>query len=303
MNDDGDVTPESRDGERTRVSIKKTYKLYINGEFPRTESGRSLKINNAEGEFVANVCRGSRKDFRDAVGHAGDALEGWFGRTAFNRGQILYRMAEMLESRRVGLRHHLVDVAGHSGEEAAREVQATIDRLVWYAGWADKFEQVFGSTNPVASSHFNFTVPEPTGVVAAFLPRNAPLLGVASAMAPVIVAGNTFIGLVDNDCPTVAMEFAEVLNNSDVPAGVVNLITGLREELTEHVAGHRDLDGLICYGPDDGEKETLALEAAESVTRVEFEEDPEDWTTDAMDSPYRILPFVEFKTAWHPIGT
>lgn len=285
-----------------RLPVKKTYKLYIDGSFPRTESGRYLQIEDQDGNLFANVCRASRKDFRDAVRAAREALPGWSGRTAFNRGQILYRMAEMLESRRAGMQDHLERIAGMTEQEAEDEVQASIDRLVWYAGWADKFEQVLGSTNPVSSSHFNFTVPEPTGMIAGFMPNNSPLLGLISGLAPIIVSGNTFVAIVQNEAPTVAMEFAEVLNNSDVPAGVVNVLTGLRDELRGHVSGHRDVDGIVSYGATSSEQEEIALEAAESVTRVEFEENAEDWNDDANQSPYRILPFVEFKTAWHPIG-
>lgn len=288
--------------EDERLPVKKTYKLYVGGEFPRTESGRYLQVENEDGELFANVCRGSRKDFRDAVRCARESLPGWQGRTAFNRGQILYRMAEMLESRRAGLQDHLVRIAGLNEDEAREEVQSSIDRLVWYAGWSDKFEQVLGSTNPVSSSHFNFTVPEPTGVVAAFTPTNSPLLGLVSALAPIIVSGNTTVAIVDNEAPTAAMEFAEVLNNSDLPGGVVNIITGLRDELRGHVGGHRDVDGVISYGASAEEREELALEGAQNVKRVEFEEEAEDWSRSANQSPYDILPFVEFKTAWHPIG-
>lgn len=285
-----------------RLPVKKTYKLYIDGEYPRTESGRYIQVDDADGNFLANICRASRKDFRDAVRAGREALADWVGRTAFNRGQILYRMAEMLESRREGMVSHIVEATGSSEETARDEVQSSIDRLVWYAGWSDKFEQVLGSTNPVASSHFNFTVPEPTGVVAAFLPQNSPLLGIITGIAPIIVSGNTVIGIVDNDSPTVAMEFAEVLNNSDLPGGVVNILTGYRDELQGHVSGHRDVDGLICYGPSQEEREQLALEGAENVKRVEFEEESTEWSDESNQSPYRILPFVEFKTAWHPVG-
>ena len=293
--------------DQERLSVYKTYKLYIDGEYPRTESGRYLQIDDHEGNFVANICHASRKDFRDAVVAARQALDGWFGRSAFNRGQILYRMGEMLESRRAGLAEQLVDQLGYSRQEARREVQTTIDRIVWYAGWSDKFEQVFGSTNPVSSPHFNFTVPEPTGVVTVFCPRNAPLLGLVSSIAPLIVSGNTVVAIVDADspestAPQMAMEFAEVLNNSDLPGGVVNILTGVRSELIGHVGGHRDVDGIIAYGADDEHEEQLALEGAESVKRVKFKDDPEDWTSEDCQSPYWILPFVEFKTNWHPVG-
>lgn len=298
-----DENPQQTEGSDEPLSVKKTYKLYINGEFPRSESGRSMKVVGPEGDFVANVCRASRKDFRDAVEYAREALGGWSGRSSFNRGQIIYRMAEMLESRRPGMIQQLAEVAGHSEKEAKREVESAIDRLVWYAGWSDKIQQVFGSSNPVASPHFNFTVCEPTGVIACFTPRNAPLLGLVSAMIPIVVGGNTFVGLVDGPAPTVAMEFAEVLNSSDVPPGVVNLLTVDRGELIGYVGGHRDLDGIACYGPRTEEREQLASKGARSVTRVEFEEDPGDWNSDAHQSPYRILPFVEFKTTWHPRGS
>ena len=288
--------------DQDRLPVYKTYKLYIDGAYPRTESGRYLKIEDQKGNFVANICHASRKDFRDAVVAAREALDGWFGRSAFNRGQILYRMAEMLESRRAGFAAKLEEFLDYSGDEAREEVQATIDRLVWYAGWSDKFEQVFGSTNPVASPHFNFTVPEPTGVVTVFTPRNAPLLGLVSTVAPLIVSGNTTVAVVDNDAPQMAIEFAEVLNNSDLPGGVVNILTGIRSELVGHVGGHRDVDGIIAYGADDETEKQLALEGAESVKRVKFKKDYQDWTSDDCQSPYWILPFVEFKTNWHPVG-
>ncbi|MGM0556672.1 MAG: aldehyde dehydrogenase family protein [Myxococcota bacterium] len=287
-----------------RLPILKTYKLYIGGKYPRTESGRYLQVHNQKGDFVANICHASRKDFRDAVVVARKAQDGWAGRTAFNRGQILYRMGEMMETRRASFERQLVEIAGYDEEDAAAEVDTAIDRLVWYAGWSDKFEQVFGSTNPVSSSHFNFTVPEATGVVAVFAPTEAPLLGLISAIAPVIVSGNTAIAIVDNDAPTLAIEFAEVLNNSDLPGGVLNILTGHRDELIGHVGGHKDVDGVACYGPSDEHREQLALEGTETVKRMKFYDavDAADWRSDDKQSPYRIMPFVEFKTAWHPVG-
>lgn len=288
-----------------RLPVLKTYKLYIDGQYPRTESGRYLTVKDHQGAFVANICRASRKDFRDSVVAARDALEGWSNRTAFNRGQILYRIGEMLETNRHKFENTLVEVLGYSDKEATAEVDAAIDRTVWYAGWSDKFNQVLGSTNPVGSSHFNFTLPEPTGVVAIFAPSNAPLLGLLTSALPVIVSGNTAILLVDNEAPTVALDLAEILNNSDVPAGVVNILTGLRDELIGHVGGHRDVDAVACYGPSPEHKETLGLEAADNVKRLQFHDDPEDletWRSDKFESPYRITPFVEYKTTWHPIG-
>jgi len=253
---------------------------------------------------VANVCRASRKDFRDAVVTAREAHDGWSSRSAFNRGQILYRMGEMLESRRQAFVDALIDTAGYSDHEAGAEVDAAIDRLVWYAGWTDKFAQVFGTINPVASSHFDFSVPEPTGVVAAFCPKNAPLLGLISCMAPIIASGNAVILIVENEAPTLALDLAEVLETSDLPGGVVNILTGYRSELREHVGGHRDVDAILSVGASTEERTILEQEAAESVTRMEFRPDrsPAEWRSDESQSPYWIAPFVEFKTTWHPVG-
>ena len=194
--------------EQTRLAVQKTFKLYIGGRFPRTESGRSMALYDAGGQFVANACRASRKDFRDAVVAARAATGGWAGRSAFNRGQILYRMAEMLESRRDGFEKSLQTLVGYDSEAATAEVDAAIDRLVYYAGWSDKFAQIFGSTNPVASNHFNFSIPEPVGLVTAFSPRNAPLLGVISILAPVITSGNTLVLIIDNLAPSIAINLA-----------------------------------------------------------------------------------------------
>lgn len=287
-----------------RLSVYKTFKLYIDGEFPRTESGRYITATNQQGQFVANVCRASRKDFRDAVVAARDAQDGWSSRSAFNRGQILYRMGEMLESRRQAFAQSLVDIAGYESDEAEAEVDAAIDRLIWYAGWSDKFAQVFGSVNPVASSHFDFSVPEPMGVVAAFVPENGPLLGLVSCLAPIIVSGNSVILIVDNHAPSISIDFAEVLETSDLPGGVVNVLTGHRSELREHVGGHRDVDGILSVGASEEERTILEREGAESVTRLEFRpgRDRSEWRSDGSQSPYWITPFVEFKTTWHPVG-
>lgn len=253
---------------------------------------------------MANVCRASRKDFRDAVVAAREAHEGWAFRSAFNRAQILYRMGEMLESRRQAFAKSLVDVVGYAPEDAGAEVDAAIDRLVWYAGWSDKFAQVFGSVNPVASSHFNFSVPEPTGVVTAFVPENAPLIGVVSCMAPVIVSGNAVVLIVDNAAPSLSIDLAEVLETSDLPGGVVNILTGNRSELRGHVGGHRDVDGILSVGASTEERTLLEREGAESVTRFEFKDDRDlaEWCSPESQSPYWITPFVEFKTTWHPVG-
>ena len=290
--------------KRTRLDVYKTFKLYIGGAFPRTESGRYLTEQTHKGDFVANVCRASRKDFRDAVVAARKAQGGWASRTPFNRSQIFHRMAEMLESRRVGFEHALQERAGYSKKEAVAEVDASVDRLIWYGGWADKFIQVFGSTNPVASSHFNFTMPEPTGVVTALAPEKAPLLGLITSFAPLIISGNAVITVVDHDHKSIAIDFAEVLHCSDLPGGVINILTGHRDELLGHISGHRDLDGIAVFDATADERKSISLEGAETVKRVHFYDTPKksDWSDEKAQSPYWILPFVEFKTAWHPMA-
>lgn len=287
-----------------RLQVLKTFKLYIGGAFPRTESGRYLRETTKKGELVANICHASRKDFRNAVVAARKAQSGWAGRTPFNRSQIFYRMAEMLESRRDGFVGALVKRAGYKEAAAEAEVDASIDRLVWYGGWADKFIQVFGNTNPVASAHFNFTMPEATGVVTALAPKKAPLLGLITAIAPVIVSGNTVVVVVDHDHRSLAIDFAEVLHCSDLPGGVVNILTGLRDELLGHISGHKDVDAIAAFDATAEERKSIGVEAADNVKRVHFFKTPakDDWTDQAAQSPYWILPFVEFKTAWHPMG-
>ncbi len=289
---------------RQRLDVYKTFKLYIDGAFPRTESGRYLTETSHKGDFVANICRASRKDFRDSVVAARQAQRGWAGRTPFNRAQILHRMAEMLESRRDGFERALIERAGHSEQQAIDEVDTAVDRLLWYGGWSDKFVQVFGSTNPVASPHFNFTMPEPTGVVASMAPTSAPLLGLVTSFAPLIVSGNAVITIVDHDHRSVAIDFAEVLNCSDLPGGVINILTGHRDELIGHVSGHRDVDGIAVFDATDDERQSIGTEAADTVKRVHFYDTPQgdDWTSDEAQSPYWIMPFVEFKTAWHPMA-
>ncbi len=287
-----------------RIGVRKSYKLFIGGAFPRTESGRYLSVQDAKGAFVADISRASRKDLREAVLAARKAFGGWSKRTAFNRGQILYRMAEMLEARRAIFERGLVELAGYSPKAATAEVDCAIDRVVWYSGWADKFTQVFGSTNPVAAPYFNFSSPEPVGVVTVLAPQNAPLAGLVSAILPVIVSGNAAIVVVDSAAPTLAIELAEVLATSDLPGGVVNILTGQRAELLGHVGSHADIDAVLCFGGQDGQRKALATAGAESVKRVHFMDDPDAprWLGDDMQSPYWILPFVELKTAWHPIG-
>ena len=263
----------------SRLPVKKTYKLYIGGEFPRSESGRSLET---EGQ---NVARASRKDVRDAVRAARDAFPGWAGRTAYNRGQILYRVAEMMEARRADL---AVVSTGHD------EVDAAIDRMVWYAGWADKLAQVLGSSNPVAGPYFNFTVPEPTGVVGILCPDEPPLLGIVSRLAPAIVGGNVAVAVASEPHPLAAVELAEALATSDLPGGVVNVLTGIKTELAPWLAAHMDVNA-IDVGGVDGSVEELERAGAENVKRfVRGERDGQ--------SLWEIAAFLELKTVWHPIG-
>jgi acyl-CoA reductase-like NAD-dependent aldehyde dehydrogenase len=263
----------------SRIGVNKTYKLYIDGEFPRSESGRSYE---AEG---ANVARASRKDLRDAVRAARGAFPGWAGRTAYNRGQILYRMAEMMEARRELL-------AGLADGQS--EVDASIDRMVWYAGWADKIAQALGSSNPVAGPYFNFTVPEPTGVVGVLCAEGPPLLGIVSRIAPAIVGGNTVVAVASESRPLAAVELAEALATSDLPGGVVNVLTGSKAELAPWLAGHMDVNA-IDVGGADGQLEELERLAAENVKRVVQ-------AGAGGQSLWQISDFMELKTVWHPIG-
>jgi acyl-CoA reductase-like NAD-dependent aldehyde dehydrogenase len=262
-----------------RLPVKKTYKLYIGGEFPRSESGRTYEAQGA------NVARASRKDLRDAVRAARAAVAGWSGMTAYNRGQVVYRIAEMLEARRA----EFAELA--SGED---EVDRSIDRLVWYAGWADKLPQVLGSSNPVAGPYFNFTVPEPTGVVGILAPEEPALAGLVSRIAPAIVGGNATVVVASESSPLAAVELAEVLATSDVPGGVVNLLTGHREELAPWLAGHMDVNAIDLAGAD-GQVDELERLAAENVKRVVRGKPDEQ-------SPWDIADFLELKTVWHPIG-
>jgi acyl-CoA reductase-like NAD-dependent aldehyde dehydrogenase len=263
----------------TRLPVRKTYKLFIDGDFPRSESGRTYE---AEGQ---NVARASRKDLRDAVRAARSAFPKWAGMTAYNRGQVLYRIAEMMESRRG-------EFAGLCS--GAKEVDRSIDRFVWYAGWADKLAQVLGSSNPVAGSYFNFTVPEPTGVVGILAPAEPALAGIVSRVAPAIVGGNAAVVVASEPHPLAAIELAEVLATADVPGGVVNILTGRREELAPVLAGHMDVNALDVSGAD-GDVPELERLAAENVKRVVRGASDEQ-------SPWEIAGFLELKTVWHPIG-
>jgi acyl-CoA reductase-like NAD-dependent aldehyde dehydrogenase len=290
-----------------RLDVRKTYKLYIGGAFPRTESGRAYEIHGAKGELLANACRGTRKDIRDAVRAARTALPAWSARTGFNRSQILYRIAELMEGRRDQFVSEVMAAEGVGRQRATRLTDAAIDRWVWYAGWADKFSQVNGSVNPVNGSYFNFSVPEPTGVVGVIAPEASSLLGLVSRLAPVIVSGNCAVVLASETRPLPAVTLTEVLATSDVPGGVVNLITGLRRELVMHLAGHMDVNALDAYGLDPAlgiAVEELATENVKRLVRPATNgADGVDWLSPNAQSPYLIGEFVETKTVWHPIGS
>jgi acyl-CoA reductase-like NAD-dependent aldehyde dehydrogenase len=301
--------PATVNGARTkaeRIEVRKTYKLYIGGAFPRTESGRAYVVLGANGRPLANASRGTRKDIRDAVRAARGAQPEWAAKTAYNRSQILYRIAELMEGRRDQFVAEVVAAEGAARARATRLVDAAIDRWVWYAGWADKFQQVIGTVNPVAGRYFNFSVTEPTGVVGVIAPEASSLVGLVSRLAPVIVSGNTAVVLASESRPLPAVTLAEVLATSDVPGGVVNVITGLRRELVGHLAGHMDVNALDAFGAAPDEAATLEEVAVENVKR--FVRPPPagldryDWLADRAQSPYLIGEFVEIKTVWHPIG-
>lgn len=290
---------QSNGADSTRLEILKTYKLYINGQFPRTESGRYYAPVNSNGDKLANVCLGSRKDFREAVVAARNAFAGWSGRAAYNRGQILYRVAEMLEGRKAQFIEELV-IQDSSRAEAETEVALSIDRLIYYAGWCDKFQQLFSAVNPVASSHFNFSVPEPMGVISIIAPQSSSLLGIVSVIAPVIAGGNTCIVLASTDKPLSAVTFAEVLNTSDLPGGVVNILTGKIAELVSYFSDHMDVNATLFAENDTLSQKLIQEKGAMNLKRVTFLEDI-DWTSPAGQSPYLIMNTQEIKTTWHPI--
>lgn len=297
------MAPEKQ-SSRDRLRVRKTYKLFVNGAFVRSERGRYLTQMDAKGEFAANYSWASRKDFRDAVVAARKAFSGWSKRSAFNRSQILYRAAEMLEDRRDVFERHLAELLGFRPQEARREIDAAVDRFMYFAGWADKYGQILSSVNPIGAPYFNFSMPEPTGVVTVLASRNSPLVGVVSAIAPVILSGNTVIVIVENDAPTVSIDLGEVLATSDLPAGTVNILTGRRAEIIPFAAEHMDVNAIATFGSDPDERRAIQEMAADNVKRVHFWEDPEtrDWRTADHESLYRIIPFIEIKTAWHPIG-
>ncbi len=284
-----------------RLGVLKTYKLYIAGKFPRTESGRFYKLESHSGEALANMCQASRKDFREAVVAARAAQGKWASASAYNRGQILYRIAEMLEGRAEQFAAELVQM-GAQPEAAKAEVACAIDRLVYYAGWCDKYQQVFSSVNPVASSHFNFSLPEPTGVVSVLAPQDTGLLGLVSVIAPIIAAGNTAVVLGPQTKALCTITFAEVLHTSDLPAGVVNLLTGDPDELLEHFASHMDVNAIVYCGDDPDQVKQIRTLATDNLKRAIIRHRP-DWHADDAQSPYDILDTIEVKTTWHPIGT
>ena len=288
-----------------RLEVRKTYKLYIGGKFPRTESGRSYLVNDAKGKPLANACRASRKDVRDAVVAARKAFPGWSGATAYNRGQVLYRVAEMLEGRRDQFVEEVVKAEGATQRQAADAVAKAVDRWVWYAGWADKLAQVLGSANPVAGPYFNFSVPEPTGVVGLVAPADSSLVGLVSRLAPIIVSGNTAVVLTSQTRPLPAVTLGEVLATSDLPGGVVNLLSGFTTELIGPLADHMDVDALDLAGLDLALYRDAELAAATNVKRVvaPLRLSQRAWLDDARaQDPYWIAAFLEIKTVWHPIG-
>jgi acyl-CoA reductase-like NAD-dependent aldehyde dehydrogenase len=281
-----------------RVPVKRTAKLFIGGTFPRSESGRSYEVLAPDARTLAHVARASRKDLRDAVVAARAAQPGWAAMTAYNRGQILYRVAELMEGRREQFRAELAD-AGMA--EPQRAVDAAIDRWVWYAGWADKIAQVLGGSNPVAGPYFNFTIPEPTGVVGIVAPPDQPLLGLVSRLAPTIVGGNAAVVLASETAPLPAVSLGEVLATSDVPGGVVNILTGRTSELVPWLAGHMDVNAVDLTGlPSDLAAEAERL-AAENVKRVHRGPSGDPFAAEAQ-SPYEVTALMEFKTVWHPMG-
>jgi acyl-CoA reductase-like NAD-dependent aldehyde dehydrogenase len=282
----------------TRVPVRRTAKLYIAGEFPRSESGRSYEALSHDGRLLARVARASRKDLRDAVRAARAAQPEWAGKTAYNRGQILYRVAELMEGRRAQFEQELADAGA---KDPARGVSASIDRWVWYAGWADKIGQVLGATNPVAGPYFNFTIPEPTGVVGIVAPGDRSLLGLVSRLAPAIVSGNTSVVIASEASPLPAVSLTEVIATSDVPGGVVNLLTGRTAELVPWLAGHMDVNAIDVTGvPEDLLAQVEEL-AAENVKRVVRGADVDPFSDEAQ-SPYEVTALMEFKTVWHPMG-
>lgn len=286
---------------RERLAVAKTYKLYVGGKFPRSESGRSYPVTDTRGNFLANVAHASRKDVRDAVVAARGAFAGWSGATAYNRGQVLFRVAEVMEGRR---EQFVADVRAAEGVQQRRAealVDAAIDRWVYYAGWTDKLAAVLGAANPVAGPYFSFTLPEPTGVVGVLAPQKSSLLGLVSVLAPVLATGSTAVLVSSSDRPLPAVTLSEVLATSDVPGGVVNVLTGRAEELASWLASHADVNALDLTGVEPAQRGELAHSAADTVKRLVRVPDAEpDWS--ASPGIERLRPYLEHKTVWHPIG-
>jgi len=283
-----------------RITVRKTYKLFIGGKFPRSESGRSYDVADAKGRFLANAAQASRKDARDAVVAARKAFPGWSAATAYNRGQVLYRVAELLEGRRSQFVDEVAASEGLNTRKAEALVDASVDRWVWYAGWSDKVMQVHGSANPVAGPYFDFSVPEPTGVVAVIAPQDSSLLGLVSVVAPAVVTGNTVVVLASERAPLPAVTLTEVLATSDVPGGVVNLLTGRTSEVAPWLASHMDVNAIDLAGAPPETLTDLQVAAAENLKRVVLPEPAVDWTADP--GTQRMFALLETKTVWHPIG-
>lgn len=281
-----------------RINVLKTYKNFIGGKFPRTESGRYFQIKNGNEELLANMCLSSRKDFRNAVVVARKVQKSWQNATALNRGQVLYRVAEMLESRKSQFIEELM-MTGLSKSHAKNEVELSIDRLIYYAGWSDKFQQVFSSVNPVASNHFNFSLLQSVGVVSVISPNDYSLLGMISVIAPIIVGGNTCVILSSEKNPMASISFAEVLNTSDVPSGVVNILTGKRKELLSHFASHKDVNAIIYCGDNNQEIKEIEHLSSENLKRVKIYKH-KNWGHNSSQSPFFIETCQELKTIWHP---
>jgi acyl-CoA reductase-like NAD-dependent aldehyde dehydrogenase len=286
-----------------RIDVRKTYKLYVGGAFPRSESGRTYVVNDSSGRFLANASSASRKDARDAVQAARKAFGGWSARTPYNRGQVVYRVAEVLEGRRAQFVEEVQRSEGATKRQAEAAVDTSVDRLVWYAGWADKLAQVVGGTNPVAAPYFNFSLPEPTGVVAVVAPQGSSLLGLVSVVAPVVVTGNTCVVVSSQDRPLPAITLSDVLATSDVPAGVVNVLTGKLADTAPTLASHMDVNAIDLTGlaGDAAQARQLEESAADNLKRVVRPPAAEpDWSVDP--GLERMTAFLETKTVWHPIG-
>ena len=282
------------------LDIRKTYKLYIDGKFSRTESGRFMQWVNTKDNQTVNFCRASRKDFRNAVQVSRSAFNKWNSFSGYNRGQILYRIAEMLDSRKEQFISELI-LQGKSKKSSKEEVEMSIDRLVYYAGWSDKYQQIFSRVNPVATPYYNFSYPEPTGVVSIISPKDSHLLGFISVIAPAIVGGNTVVVLAPEDNPLCAISFSEVLHSSDVPSGVINILSGLSNELIDHFSSHMDVNAIINCGVDSKDAELIVKNSSLNVKRA-FDYSSINWTNPDSQDPYLIMDCQEIKTTWHPIG-